>query len=45
MIPALLIIPVLIFRIMDEEKELLENLDGYKEYTLKTRYRLIPGIW
>jgi len=44
-IPALLIIPVLVVRINDEEKELLDNLEGYKEYTSKTRYRLIPGIW
>lgn len=45
MIPSLLIIPSLYFRIIDEEKELLDNLAGYREYTLKTKYRLIPGIW
>jgi len=28
MIPALLIVPVLIFRIIDEEKELKDNLQG-----------------
>jgi len=22
-----------------------ERLEGYKEYTQKTRYKLIPGIW
>jgi len=45
LIPALTIIPVLIFRIIGEEKELLQNLEGYGEYTQKTRYRLVPGIW
>jgi hypothetical protein len=28
-----------------EERELLENLKGYKEYVTKTKYRLVPGIW
>lgn len=45
MIPSLLIIPILVLRIMDEEKELLENLEGYREYTLKVKYRLIPHVW
>jgi protein-S-isoprenylcysteine O-methyltransferase Ste14 len=45
MIPALFIIPLLVARIKGEERELLANLDGYKEYVAKTRYRLIPGLW
>jgi len=45
LIPALLIIPILVARIQDEEKELLENLGGYREYTQKVKYRLIPGVW
>jgi protein-S-isoprenylcysteine O-methyltransferase Ste14 len=44
-IPALLILPVLVGRIIGEEKELLEKLEGYKEFVEKTKYRLIPGIW
>jgi protein-S-isoprenylcysteine O-methyltransferase Ste14 len=44
-IPALLIIPLLVARIMGEEKELQENLEGYREYTMKTKYRLLPGLW
>jgi protein-S-isoprenylcysteine O-methyltransferase Ste14 len=28
-----------------EDKLLVKELDGYKEYTEQTRYRLIPGIW
>ena len=45
LIPALLIVPILFIRIRDEERELLDNLEGYKEYVMKTKYRLIPGIW
>ncbi len=37
--------PVLIVRILDEEKELLERLPGYAAYVQKVRRRLIPGIW
>jgi protein-S-isoprenylcysteine O-methyltransferase Ste14 len=44
-IPALLIVPLIIARLKGEEKELTENLDGYREYAMKTRYRLLPGIW
>jgi len=45
LILAFLIFPILVFRIKDEEKELLENLAGYREYTQKVKYRFIPGIW
>ena len=45
MIPAALIIPLLMARIKNEEKVLEKELDGYKEYKQKTKYRLIPGIW
>jgi len=44
-IPILLFIPGTIFRIKNEEEVLLRDLPGYKEYCLKTRYRLIPSIW
>jgi protein-S-isoprenylcysteine O-methyltransferase Ste14 len=45
MIGSGLIFILLLFRIFSEEKFLSENLEGYKEYKLKTIYRLIPGIW
>lgn len=44
-VPALSIIPVLVARIGDEEKELLDNLGGYREYSQKVKHRLIPGVW
>jgi protein-S-isoprenylcysteine O-methyltransferase Ste14 len=45
MIPALLIIPVLAARILNEEKMLRQELPGYPEYTQQTRYRYFPGLW
>jgi protein-S-isoprenylcysteine O-methyltransferase Ste14 len=42
------VIPVLIvlaLRIRDEEKLLRQELDGYREYTRKVRYRLVPHMW
>lgn len=45
MIPAILIIPVIIARIRNEESVLARDLSGYQEYMQKTRYRLIPGMW
>ena len=44
-IPAILMIFVLVPRILNEEKVLERDLDGYREYMHKVRYRLIPGIW
>jgi len=45
MIPSLLIIPLLVARIRNEESVLGRELKGYQEYMQKTKYRLIPGIW
>lgn len=39
------VIILIIFRIFDEERLLLKDLKGYKEYYRKVKYRLIPGIW
>ncbi len=36
---------VLVSRIRDEEKLLQEELKGYREYTRKVRYRLMPCMW
>ena len=32
-------------RILNEEKVLVNNLSGYKEYKAKVKYRLVPFIW
>jgi protein-S-isoprenylcysteine O-methyltransferase Ste14 len=36
---------VLATRILDEEKVLRHDLDGYEEYTQTVHYRLVPGVW
>jgi len=36
---------VLASRIRDEEKMLADELTGYREYTQKVRYRLVPCMW
>jgi protein-S-isoprenylcysteine O-methyltransferase Ste14 len=41
----LLILPVLIWRLFDEERFLRQNLPGYAEYQTKVKYRLVPFIW
>ena len=38
--PALMVI-----RVLDEEKLLTAELQGYAAYKTKVRYRLIPFIW
>ena len=38
-------IPIIAFRMNNEEKVLEDGLDGYKEYKQKVRYRVIPFIW
>ncbi len=35
----------LVARILGEEKMMLDELEGYREYKNKVRYRLIPFIW
>jgi protein-S-isoprenylcysteine O-methyltransferase Ste14 len=36
---------VLVFRILDEEKLLTQQLAGYREYAQRVRYRLLPHLW
>ena len=36
---------VIVIRILNEEKVLTEQLEGYSEYKKKVKYRLIPFIW
>lgn len=41
----LLYIPLIAWRIVNEEKVLLRDLPGYREYCQKRRYRLLPFVW
>lgn len=38
-------VPVLMWRILDEEKLLRKDLPGYSEYTQKVHFRLVPYLW
>jgi protein-S-isoprenylcysteine O-methyltransferase Ste14 len=38
-------VPVLLWRLLDEERFLKQNLPGYAEYCRATSFRLIPFIW
>jgi protein-S-isoprenylcysteine O-methyltransferase Ste14 len=37
--------PMVVIRILDEEKVLEKDLPGYTEYEQKVRYRLVPHLW
>ena len=45
LIPAGVASMVLIVRTQWEDQTLQEELNGYKEYAKRVRYKLIPGIW
>ena len=40
-----LMMPALMWRLIDEENFLAKNLPGYVEYRNKVKYRLVPFIW
>ena len=44
--PALaLLVPLYVYRLLNEEKFLRQELPGYAEYCLRTRFRLVPYVW
>jgi protein-S-isoprenylcysteine O-methyltransferase Ste14 len=45
LIGSVLMVIIVIARIYGEEKFLKDNLQGYKEYLNRVKYRIIPGIW
>jgi protein-S-isoprenylcysteine O-methyltransferase Ste14 len=44
-IPAGVAICLIVVRTALEDGTLQNELDGYKEYAQRVRYRLLPGIW
>ena len=38
-------LPVLLWRLLDEEKILQRDLPGYTEYMRRVRFRLVPFMW
>ena len=45
LLAGLAMVGLLILRIFGEEKLLARDLEGYKEYLQKVRYRLVPHVW
>jgi len=45
LVPAGLGMCAFVVRTALEDRTLQEELDGYKEYAQRVRYRLLPGIW
>jgi len=40
-----LLVPVIVLRLLNEEKVLRQELPGYEAYCEKTRFRLVPYVW
>jgi protein-S-isoprenylcysteine O-methyltransferase Ste14 len=45
LLPAVFITIVLIIRTRLEDKTLQDELEGYRAYAERVRYRLLPGVW
>lgn len=45
LVVVLMQLPVLVWRILDEERLLKRDLLGYSDYMGKVRYRLVPHVW
>ena len=44
-VPIAVMLPFLIWRLLDEEGFLARNLPGYAEYQRQVRHRLVPFVW
>ena len=45
LLPVAAMVPLLLWRLFDEEKFLATNLQGYSEYQQRVRHRLVPFLW
>ncbi len=45
LLPVAVYIVAMVLRTSLEDQTLQDELDGYQEYSQRTRYRLIPGVW
>lgn len=45
LLPALPLASILVMRTALEDRTLRAELDGYRDYASKVRYRLVPGVW
>jgi protein-S-isoprenylcysteine O-methyltransferase Ste14 len=44
-VPVAVMMPLLIWRLLDEERMLAGTLPGYVEYRHRVRHRLVPFVW
>jgi protein-S-isoprenylcysteine O-methyltransferase Ste14 len=44
-IPSVVSVFLTVVRTSLEDRTLIDELDGYRDYTSKTRYRLLPYVW
>ena len=44
-VPVALVLVVTVLRTRLEDRTLQDELQGYVDFTTRTRYRLIPGVW
>jgi len=44
-LPAVFLTIVLVIRTSLEDRALQDELEGYREYASRVRYRLLPGVW
>jgi protein-S-isoprenylcysteine O-methyltransferase Ste14 len=42
---SLVLLPILVVRIVGEEKMMVDELEGYEEYEKQVKYRLVPLVW
>lgn len=40
-----LVLPFLFYRVLNEDRVLRSELNGYAEYARRVRWRLLPGVW
>ena len=45
LLALVLMMPFLVWRLLDEERLLAQELPGYTEYQRRVRFRLLPFIW
>jgi protein-S-isoprenylcysteine O-methyltransferase Ste14 len=45
LLPAAVLTAVIVWRLIDEEKYLVQRLAGYAEYRRRVTTRLVPGLW
>lgn len=45
LVPAGLFVVTLLARTHLEDALLTQELDGYRDYRQRTRFRLVPGLW